>query len=116
MSVSTNNVHDQRSTNVIKKMFYRPPFIGMLAFLIVFITQGLGHTVMVGMEMLFGHEYQYQAATFLGLVGAYLLYLGMKNPSEVAATWLGFSPVLSCGPVGWNSRSYSMPTCSAWLH
>ena len=90
MSVSTNNVHDQRSTNVIKKMFYRPPFIGMLAFLIVFITQGLGHTVMVGMEMLFGHEYQYQAATFLGLVGAYLLYLGMKNPSEVAATWLGF--------------------------
>ena len=90
MSISTNNVHDQPSTNAIKRMFYRPPFIGMLAFLIVFITQGLGHTVMVGMEMLFGHEYQYQAATFLGLVGAYLLYLGMKNPSEVAATWLGF--------------------------
>ncbi len=90
MSVSTNNVHDQPSTNAFKRIFYRPPFIGLLAFLIVFITQGLGHTVMVGMELLFGYEYQYQAATFLGLVGAYLLYLGMKNPSEVAATWLGF--------------------------
>jgi len=90
MSVSNTIVHDQPSTNPFKRIFYRPPFIGLLAFLIVFLTQGLGHTLMVGMEMLFGIEYQYEAAAFLGLFGAYLLYLGMKNPGEVAATWLGF--------------------------
>ena len=79
MSVSNTNVHDQPSTNAFKRTFYRPPFIGLLAFLIVFLTQGLGHTLMVGMEMLFGIEYQYEAAAFLGLVGAYLLYLGRCN-------------------------------------
>ena len=40
--------------STIKSTFARPPFIGLLAFVIVFIVQALGHTVMVAMENIFG--------------------------------------------------------------
>ena len=74
----------------IKKLFYRPPFVGLLAFIVVFITQGLGHTLMVLVEQFFGSDYQFQAAFILGLIGTILLFIGMKNDKEVPATWLGY--------------------------
>ena len=74
----------------IKELFYRPPFVGLLAFIVVFITQGLGHTLMVLVEQFFGSDYQFQAAFILGLIGTILLFIGMKNDKEVPATWLGY--------------------------
>ena len=56
----------------------------------VFLVQGLGHTLMVGMESIFGEQYVYQSAFVLGAVGAVLLYIGMKHPGEIAGTWYGF--------------------------
>ncbi|MDJ0928557.1 MAG: hypothetical protein QNJ73_13040 [Gammaproteobacteria bacterium] len=74
----------------IKSVLYRPPLIGLLAFLLVFVVQGLGHTLMVAMEAFFGHDHVLQAATLLGLFGAVLLFVGMRHDGEVAGTWLGF--------------------------
>lgn len=74
----------------IASLLYRPPFVGLLAFLIVFVVQALGHTVMIAMESVFGKEYVLQSAFVLGLAGAVLLFLGMRNKNEVAATWYGF--------------------------
>jgi hypothetical protein len=68
----------------------RPPFIGLLAFVVVFIVQGLGHTLMVGMEAIFGEAYELQSAFVLGLVGVILLFIGMRRDSDVAGTWYGF--------------------------
>ena len=68
----------------------RPPYIGLFAFLVVLFVQPLGHTVMILNEHLMGVEYQYHTAAAMGLVGAYLLWLGMKRQGEVGATWLGF--------------------------
>ena len=76
--------------NSFQKIFYRPPFIGLLGFLIVLIVQALGHTVMILMENIFGEAYVYQSATLMGAVGAVMLYIGMKHPKEVTGTWLGF--------------------------
>ena len=76
--------------STVKNIFYKPPFIGLLAFFIVFLVQALGHTVMILMENIFGEAYVYQSATALGLVGAVLLFIGMKHPKEVTGTWLGF--------------------------
>jgi uncharacterized membrane protein len=70
--------------------FARPPFIGLLAFVIVFIVQALGHTVMIAMENIFGEEYVYECAFALGALGAVLLFIGMKHPGEVRGTWYGF--------------------------
>ena len=76
--------------STLKTAFARPPFIGLLAFVIVFIVQALGHTVMIAMENIFGEAYVYQSAFALGALGAVLLFIGMKHPGEVAGTWYGF--------------------------
>lgn len=76
--------------NRLLQLFYRPPFVGLVAFTIVFVVQGIGHTVMIMMENVFGEEYVYQSAFALGAVGALMLWYGMKYCGEVAATWMGF--------------------------
>lgn len=73
-----------------KRMFYRPPFIGMLAFAIVFIMQGFGHTQMILMEMIFPSNSLYLSAFITGLIGAVALWIAMRSESEVTATWVGF--------------------------
>ena len=72
-------------------LLYRPPWVGLLAFIIVFVVQALGHTVMIVMEDVWpGEEYVYESAFAMGLFGAVLLFIGMRSEKEVAATWLGF--------------------------
>ncbi len=71
-------------------IFNRPPFIGLFAFVIVFVFQGLGHTIMIVMEHALGEGYLYHSAFAMGLAGAALLFWGMKSTNEVTATWLGF--------------------------
>jgi len=79
------------STGKMTSFFYRPPWVGLFAFLIVFVVQALGHTVMIVMEEVWpGEGYVYQSAFAMGLLGAVLLFLGMKHQNEVAATWYGF--------------------------
>ena len=56
--------------NILSKIFFRPPFIGLLGFVIVLLVQALGHTVMILMENIFGEAYVYQSATVLGAAGA----------------------------------------------
>jgi hypothetical protein len=75
----------------IASNLYKPPYVGLLAFFVVFVFQGLGHTIMIVMENVWpGENYIYESAFAMGLVGAYLLFLGMRSENEVTATWLGF--------------------------
>jgi len=77
--------------NGVKDFLYRPPWVGLLAFIIVFVVQALGHTVMIVMEDVWpGEHYVYESAFAMGLFGAYLLFIGMRSENEVSATWLGF--------------------------
>ncbi len=92
-------------TSNFKRVFYRPPFVGMLAFFVVFIMQGLGHTQMVLMENIFGEQYVYQSAAITGLIGAICLYFGMRMSGEVGATWLGFFAG-TCLWTGWVEFTY----------
>lgn len=93
------------ATSAFKRVFYRPPFVGMLAFFVVFIMQGLGHTQMVLMEAIFGEQYVYQSAFATGLVGAISLWFAMRSESEVTATWLGFFAG-TCLWTGWVEFTY----------
>jgi hypothetical protein len=76
--------------STLKSVFARPPFIGLLAFFVVFVVQGLGHTMMIGMQKIFGEQYVYECAFAMGAIGCVLLFIGMKSAGEVAGTWLGF--------------------------
>lgn len=72
------------------KSLYRAPIPGILAFITVFVWQGLGHTSMVLLEYIFGHAYVFHIATIIGLIGAWVTWIG-RNKSEAAATFLGFT-------------------------
>ncbi|MEE4185598.1 MAG: hypothetical protein V2J12_07520 [Gammaproteobacteria bacterium] len=75
----------------IMGLLYRPPWVGLMAFVIVFVVQAIGHTVMIVMEDVWpGEGYVYQSAFAMGLVGAVMLFYGMRSSNEVSATWLGF--------------------------
>ncbi len=88
MSSSAENVP---GGNVVTNLLYRPPWVGLLAFFIVFIVQAAGHTVMIVMEDVWpGEEYVYESAFAMGLVGFIMLFLGMRSEKEVYATWMGF--------------------------
>jgi hypothetical protein len=79
------------SNNALVNAMYRPPWVGLLAFVIVFVVQALGHTVMIVMEEVWpGQNYIYESAFAMGLLGAVLLFIGMRSANEVSATWLGF--------------------------
>lgn len=88
MNVQSNSVRDQGG---IMGLLYRPPWVGLLAFLIVLAVQALGHIVMIAMEEIWpGEDYIYESAFAMGMFGAVLLFVGMRSDKEVAATWLGF--------------------------
>ena len=70
--------------------FARPPFIGLFPFAVFFISQGLGHSVMIQMEESMGEPGMYYFAGAMGLLGAVLLWYGMRQNSEVSGTWLGY--------------------------
>ncbi len=65
------------------------PFTGILAFLIVLFTMPLGHAAMILMEKGFGHEFIYQAAILLGIVGFLLVVWGAIINKETKSTFLG---------------------------
>ncbi len=68
----------------------RPPFIGAIAFALVFIFTAIGHSVMVLIMDIFGSA-QFLTAFMQGLLGTVMIYVGVRyNDNENVATWLGF--------------------------
>lgn len=100
-----NTAASSSFTDNFKRTFYRPPYVGLLAFVIVFLMQGLGHTQMVLMERLFGEGHVYQSAAFLGFLGAVFLLIGMRREGEVSSTWFGFFAG-TCLWTGWVEFTY----------
>ncbi len=72
------------------RIFYRPPFIGLFAVLLIILLQAIGHTHMVLVRRAFGEESLYWVVGAEGLIGAALVLAGSKIGDEVWATWLGF--------------------------
>ena len=60
----------------VKSWLHRPPYIGLVAFLIVFVVQALGHTVMIMME---------EISVLFGMIGPHL----RKTLGVIASTRLG---------------------------
>ena len=88
--MSPQDTRDQGSSGWMAGIFARPPFIGLFPFAVFFLSQGLGHAVMIQVERGFGAPFMYYAAGAMGLIGAVLLWIGMRQENEVSATWLGY--------------------------
>jgi hypothetical protein len=71
------------------KSIYQAPLPAILALIIVFVWQGLGHTVMYLMEHRWFKDDVFFASFVIGAIGAVLVWIG-RNKSENASTLLGF--------------------------
>jgi hypothetical protein len=69
---------------------WRPPFVGIITTLLMFVGVGLGHAVMSAIEEALGHDLTYPASIGIGFAGIVLLWYGIKSKSESFATWSGF--------------------------
>jgi hypothetical protein len=83
----------------------RKPFVGILAFAVVLFSMPLGHAVMVLIEKLLGHEYQFYGAALLGLVGVILVWIGARSNQETKGTWYGLFGGLALW-TGWVEFSF----------
>jgi len=69
---------------------YQAPIPAIIALLVVFGWQGVGHYVMYMMEHRWFQEHVYLASFFIGLIGAVMVWIG-RNRNEGPATLLGFA-------------------------
>ncbi len=72
------------------KKLYQAPIPAILAILIVFTWQGLGHFVMYMMDTSWFKDSIYLSSFIVGVVGVVMTWMG-RNRSEGAATFLGFA-------------------------
>jgi hypothetical protein len=69
---------------------WRPPYVGIITVVLMFLGVGVGHAVMSGIEEALGHDLTYPASIGIGFAGIVLLWYGIKSKSESFATWSGF--------------------------
>jgi hypothetical protein len=72
------------------KKLYQAPIPAVLAILIVFTWQGLGHFVMYMMDHYWFKNSIFLSSFIVGVVGVVMTWMG-RNRSEGAATFLGFA-------------------------
>jgi hypothetical protein len=92
MSVTNEHMNSVRGRVRVGQpsKLFKPPFVGITAFLLVLFVQPLGHTAMIMMEHTFGEQYVYLSAAMMGVIGGAFLLSGMRDTREVPATVFGF--------------------------
>jgi len=70
--------------------YYRPPWIGVLALLVVFLALPLSHSVTMLVHFTVGREASHMALMPLGLLSLLLLIWGVRRNDEVSGTLIGF--------------------------
>lgn len=71
------------------KTLQKAPFLGIWAFIIILISMGLGHSVMILIQKLLPENLVYVGAGALGFLGVWLVYRGTKQKSDTSATLNG---------------------------
>ena len=71
------------------KKYYQAPLPAIIAVIIVYFWQGMGHFVMHQMQHAWFPGHDLMAAFWIGIAGTVMVYIG-RNKGENAATLLGF--------------------------
>mgnify|MGYP003547086254 FL=1 len=73
-----------------KSKLWKPPIVGIVTFVLMFLAVGLGHTMMVLIEHYLGKEMTLTLSPLLGFSGIVMLWYGVKSKNETFQTWIGF--------------------------
>ncbi len=85
--------------------YYRPPFIGVLAFFAVLLALPLAHAFVIAVRDLIGYENAGGLFLSIGAVAAVMLFVGTRRNEEVSGTLLGFAAGMLIW-IGWASYSF----------
>ena len=69
---------------------WKPPIVGIVTFVLMFLAVGLGHTMMVMIERSLGRDMTLAISPLLGFSGIVMLWYGVKSRNETFQTWIGF--------------------------
>jgi len=73
-----------------KSKLWKPPIVGLVTFVLMFVAVGFGHTMMLMIEHYLGRETTLAVSPLLGFVGIIMLWYGVKSKNETFQTWIGF--------------------------
>lgn len=88
--MATSPASAQPAADAGGSKLWRPPWVGILTCVLMFVGVGVGHAVMSFIEDGLGRDLTYPVSIFLGLGGMVWLWYGVKSKSESFATWTGF--------------------------
>jgi hypothetical protein len=100
--------------NTLFARYYRPPFIGIIAFVAIFLGTPLAHTISVLIRDVVGKEYGFAVSFFLGAVALLMLLVGTRRNDEVSGTLLGYAAGVLMW-VGWASYAFKFNEYSLGL-
>ncbi len=78
------------SSNAVLARFYRPPWVGILALLVVFLALPLSHSITTLVNHSVGRESSHLVLMPLGVFSLLLLIWGVRRNDEVSGTLVGF--------------------------
>ena len=80
----------QAATQPAKSKLWKPPIVGIITFVLMFIAIGLAHTLMIVIEHQLGRDLTLKVSPLIGFIGIVMLWYGVKSKSENFQTWIGF--------------------------
>ena len=89
----------------IWQRYYRPPFIGVIAFFAVLLALPVAHSFVIVVRDLIGYENAGGLFLGVGALAAVLLLIGTKRNEEVSGTLLGFAAGMLIW-IGWASYAF----------
>ncbi len=92
--------------NPLLARYYRPPFIGAIAFAGVFLAVPLAHSLGVVVREVIGKEHAFSVFFTMGCLAAAMFIVGVKRNEEVSGTILGYAAGILIW-VGWASYAFS---------
>lgn len=96
------------------RRFYRPPLIGVIALVTVFLALPLTHSLSVLALNSLGRERSFFLYFPLGVIAAVMLWYGIRRDREVSGTLLGFAAGLLLW-TGWASYAFRFNEISLGL-
>lgn len=115
MTESANTLNSSGGTAVTGwRRYYRPPFIGIVAFLAVLLAVPLAHSFVIAVRDMIGYENAGGLFLSIGFVAMIMLVVGTKRNEEISGTLLGFAAGMLIW-IGWASYSFKFNEISLGL-
>ena len=101
-------------THTLLQRYYRPPFIGAIAFAAVFLAVPLAHSLGVVLRQVMGPNNSFWAFSMVGALALAMFLVGLRRNDEVSGTVLGYTAGILMW-VGWASYAFQFNQISLGL-